>query len=259
MSFGQRVFLLKIGERNAPAINHLYLDYEAPQYVNSVFYLWYLETPNGPILVDHGFDSETMARLGFSDVTVEADPRMLLARVGVNASDVKKVILTHLHFDHFCGETFFPNATYFVQKKEIEFVTGPLMRHEFLRRFVDPKAVESIVRMHFEGKVVILEGDSEIGPGIEVIHVGGHSPGSQAIAIDINNQVYVICGDVIPRYRNLEKKIPCGIHTDVVEALCAIEKIERKATSKDTILPGHTDSLMKKYPRFCEGVCLVAH
>jgi len=252
----QRLFVCKIGERQAPSVNHLYLDYQAEKYVTTFMYFLCIENKTGPVLVDHGFTSETIARLNV-DFQMDAEPQVLLSRIGIKPEDVEKVILTHLHWDHFVAETIFPNATYYVQRKEIEFVTGPLMSYECYRRYMDPKAAEKIVRLNFEGKVVILDGDSEIVPGIEVIHVGGHTPGSQAVVVRIDED-FVIAGDVIPRYRNLERRIPCGIHTDPVEALSAIEKIEKRAGSKDRIFPGHDHTLIEKYPQYAEGIFLLA-
>ena len=255
---GRQLFVLKIGERQAPSVNHLYLDYKADKYVTSCMYFWCITDSNGPILVDHGFTAQTIARLNINDFKLESEPQELLARIGVKPEEVKHVILTHLHWDHFVGETIFPNATYYVQKKEIEYVTGPLMRHECFRRFVDPEAAVKIVRLLFGGKVVILDGDCEIFPEIETVLLGGHSPGSQGVVIRMNRQEYGICGDVVPRYRNLEQRIPCGINIDPREALAGMEKMEMKVESVDRLFPGHDPLLFEKYAGYAEGVCLIA-
>ncbi len=168
-----KVFAFKIGERRPPSINHLYLDYKADKFVTAFMYFYCVENKNGPVLIDHGFNSETVARLNV-DFHLENEPQDLISRIGIKPEEREKIILTHLHWDHFVAENIFPNATYYIQKKEIEFVTGPLMKYECFRRYVDVKAVEKLVRMLFKGKVVILDGDGEIESGIGVLHVGGN-------------------------------------------------------------------------------------
>ena len=59
----QKLFVCKIGERQAPSVNHLYLDYQAEKYVTTFMYFLCIENKTGPVLVDHGFTSETIARL----------------------------------------------------------------------------------------------------------------------------------------------------------------------------------------------------
>ncbi len=44
--------------------------------------------------------------------------------------------MTHFHQDHFTGLDYFPNAKFVMQRAELEFWTGPLMRHDiFASRF----------------------------------------------------------------------------------------------------------------------------
>jgi len=50
--------------------------------------------------------------------------RELLAACGVIPEDVKTVFVTHLHYDHWAGYELFPNATYFIQEREIAFWQG---------------------------------------------------------------------------------------------------------------------------------------
>ena len=252
----RKVFAFKIGERQPHSINHLYLDYKAEKFLTAFMYFYCIETMSGPVLVDHGFDSNSVKRLNI-DFKLESEPQELVSRVGIKPEEVKKIILTHLHWDHFVAENIFPNATYYVQQKEIEFVTGPLMKYDCFRRYVDSKAIEKLVRLIFEDKVIVLNGDCEIETGVDVIHVGGHTPGTQAVIVKNAGNSYAICSDVIPRYQNLEQKIPCGIHTNAVEALIAAEKIKKITKFTDRVFPGHEPLLTEKYPRFAEGVYLL--
>ena len=253
---GCKVYMLKVGERDAPSINHLYLEENAPARLLTCMYFWCIVDETGPVLIDQGFSAQTLKDLNMP-FRFEAEPTELLRRIGIGVQDVRAVILTHLHWDHYSGEEFFPGATYFVQRREMDFVVNPLIRYRALGRFYNPAALEKIVRLLLTGRVVVIDGDQQISPGISSLWTGGHSPGSQAVVVAIKKESAVICGDVVPRYQNIREDIPCGIHTSTIEAVQALEKIKSRAGSMDRILTGHDPEAMQKYPQVADGVYLI--
>src|SRR3989339_524979 len=96
----RKVFAFKIGERRPHSINHLYLDYNAEQFLTAFMYFYCIESDAGPILVDHGFDTNSVRRLNI-DFKLESEPQELVSRIGIKPEEVEKIILTHLHWDHF--------------------------------------------------------------------------------------------------------------------------------------------------------------
>ncbi|HEX7846630.1 MAG TPA: MBL fold metallo-hydrolase, partial [Chitinophagaceae bacterium] len=67
--------------------------------------------------------------LGFSDKEGKMQLHKNLSDAGINPSDITKVLMTHLHKDHAGGVSLdsdhdqlsFPNATYYIQEKELAF------------------------------------------------------------------------------------------------------------------------------------------
>ncbi len=253
----RKIYALKVGEREIPPINHLYLEENAPPHLLTCMYFWCITGEPGPIVVDHGFSARTLVDLKIA-FRFEAEPLDLLRRIGVEAKDVRTVILTHLHWDHYSGEEFFPGAKYYLQRRELEFVVSPLLRYRALGRFFNPAAIQQIARLNLAGKVETVDGDREIFPGIEAFWTGGHSPGSQAVAVETKSGRAVICSDVVPRYQNLEENIPCGIHTSAIEAVEALEKVRAKAGSPDLIITGHDPAAQQKFSKVADGVFLAA-
>lgn len=115
-----------------------------------------------------------------------------LERLGVTVDDVDLVIDTHLHADHCSGNTrygnngdilpTFPNAEYVVQRREYLDAMQPneRTRATYIANNFQP-LVES-------GQMRLLDGDTEILPGIHGIITRGHTPGHMSIRFESHGQ-----------------------------------------------------------------------
>lgn len=125
-----------------------------------------------------------------------------LDEVGVSAEEVTDVILTHLHFDH-CGgctrrtedgmELVFSNARHHVQRDHWEWANDPNDREQgsFLDENIDPLGAS--------GQLHLLEGRTEVLPGIEVLPINGHTEAQQMVKIsDGGKNTLVYVADLLP-------------------------------------------------------------
>ena len=81
-----------------------------------------LRSAEHTILVDAGYaDTGRGRELAAEDgITVWRDPAALLARTGLSPGDVDAILVTHAHFDHLGNLAAFPNATVYIQRREVE-------------------------------------------------------------------------------------------------------------------------------------------
>jgi glyoxylase-like metal-dependent hydrolase (beta-lactamase superfamily II) len=161
--------------------------------------------PAGAVLVDTGVGGpdEVLSDWRVVNRTV-ADA---LADLDMTPGDIDTVINTHLHFDH-CGQNaVFKHAAIYVQRTE-------LARAE--REAKDLYDWFDFMNAQFE----LLDGDTELLPGLSVITTPGHTEGHQCVVVQSGDGALdVLTGDAIytPQvYRGPDdQELPPGQAADV--------------------------------------------
>jgi glyoxylase-like metal-dependent hydrolase (beta-lactamase superfamily II) len=178
-----------------------------------------VEHSDGLVLIDTALGNKEDAKFldiyGVENEGLEGATQLedALASAGFLPRDVKWVINTHLHFDHAGGNTTmdpdlendprrhirptYPNATYVVQRGELEFArhTNERTRASYLPHNFEPIVAADRWRL--------LDGNEEVLPGIAVRLTPGHVPFHQAIMIQDRGETAVFVGDLFPTTAHL--------------------------------------------------------
>jgi len=124
-----------------------------------------------------------------------------LARYDVQPSDVDLVINTHLHFDHAGGNTriedgravpTFPNARYVLQRAELAHASEPTERD---RASYFPDNFQPITDA---GLWNLVDGYTQILPGISVARIPGHNADIQAVLLTGGGKTLAFVADLLP-------------------------------------------------------------
>lgn len=247
-----KIYALKQGERDRDSARFAPGLVDSPM-IRLYYYMWVLRDESGQaVLVDTGIRDQDSRRRNLMN---RVGPQGPLAALGVDPGEVRHVILTHLHWDHCSALGLYPKAVFHVQRREVEFWTGPFVRFSQVRESAG--RVEELVGLAYQGRVHYLDGDAEIVPGVGVVLLGGHTPGLQAVVVNTAQGRVVLCGDAADFYLNLEHDV-MGLALDIPTALLAFDRMRDLASSPELLVPGHDPALLKRFPSAVPGVAEVA-
>lgn len=218
---------------------------EPDETVDMSFYFWLLRSDRHTVVVDCGFNDEAAARRGFVG---ESSPVELMARRGVKPENVDHVILTHMHFDHMGNFDLFPRARFTVAQAEFDFCNGPHARRPFLFHSHESNEVAGLLGLYEQGRVDLIQGQTEVLPGIVAHPIGGHTPGQTVLDVRTANGQVVLASDAIHFYEQMEKDRPYWIFTDLAGMYAGydfLQELERRPNS--WIVSGHDPEVMTRF------------
>lgn len=224
-----------------------------PKTIPVQFFL--LDTDKGYILVDTGNDPDVitdavaawgadLAGAANPEMTSEHHPYEQLKLCGVEPSDVRMVIYTHLHHDHAGGGRFFPDALHVVQKAEHRWAFTP---DTYFGRPYSQKDFR-----HDAMRWQLAEGDWVILPGVHLVSTPGHTPGHQSIVLwdTPSAGTVIIAGDAVNTRENIECDIPPGLTTDTASAVGSLHRLTALAALTDaTMLVSHEQAFYAMLPK----------
>ncbi|MET0304275.1 MAG: MBL fold metallo-hydrolase [Acidimicrobiia bacterium] len=123
-----------------------------------------------------------------------------LAAVGVQPADVEVVAITHLHLDHDGWVTTkadgvtFPNAVVHVGRADFEHFVVEQASPDF--RVARHKR-EGLQALLDGGRLVLVDDELEIAPGVVALPTPGHTPGHLAFAVGDRHERVLVLGDAM--------------------------------------------------------------
>lgn len=128
-----------------------------------------------------------------------------LATIGVRPADIDLLICTHFHDDHAGNNGAFPNARLVVQRLQYEVARAGDPRFADCRQQWDQPA----------SRYQLLDGDTELFPGVELIETSGHVPGHQSVLVHLpKTGLVLLAGDAVTFQTDFTADRPVGPSDD---------------------------------------------
>ena len=222
----------------------------------------------GPILVDTGLHpsiasdpTENLGRLGTWFFKPELEPGedlpSQLRERDIDPSDIRLVLMTHLHVDHASAIADFPEATFIVSAAEWKAATTGLFpfgkgyrrqqydyAFDFRTLTFDDANVSSYATF---GRTVDLFGDGSI----RLASTPGHTAGHQSVIVRLKDRDMVISGDAIYLEEQLEPRADLpGRMQDEHNFKRSLQEIRlfRREYPDAVITPGHDPAFYEDAP-----------
>ncbi|HET8839934.1 MAG TPA: N-acyl homoserine lactonase family protein [Ktedonobacteraceae bacterium] len=157
----QRLYLMRVAtipERNLPFVCYL------------------VQMSDGTnVLIDSGLPEDVQLPPGLPMPSMEKSVIEQLAQLGLQASDIDLLVCTHFDGDHNGHHSAFSGAELVVQRQHYE------LAHEGHPRFASSRAQWDAPGLHYR----LVEGDTELFPGLQLIETSGHVPGHQSVLVHL--------------------------------------------------------------------------
>lgn len=163
----------------------------------------YLQSDSKKILIDTGIGGDWDEKFNKIYRVEESNPNIVnaLSAQDINPAEITDVILTHLHFDHTGGSTYydgnnfvptFPNAKYHVQQDHFDWAKNPSEKDR--ASFVDTRFIPLVE----EGILNLLHDQLQFDDEIEFMLINGHTFAQQMIKISDSSETLLYCADLMP-------------------------------------------------------------
>ncbi len=202
-----------------------------------------VRTSDAAILFDTGVSPRAVPGLVRSDRLAHfTDDDLLVHRldaIGLEADNVDLVVLSHLHYDHAGGAEFFRNSELVVQKDEYSYAHYPA---SFFAPFYYRKNFDLP-----DYRWRLLDGDTELAPGVTVLRTDGHTPGHHSLMVELpETGPVILTGDACYWHEHVEKERVPGVVWNPTLALHSIKRLKTLARLTGArIFPSHDPEFWK--------------
>ena len=194
------------------------------------------------ILIDTGSGYKLAKKINeiyaidYSKSTIESE----LDKYNLKKEDITDVILTHLHFDHAGGSTYydndkqllpaFPNAVHYVQEKQLNWARNPSERDKasFFPNDFEPLVNSKLLKT--------IDGEYKFDDYITLLPVNGHTRFMSLVKISDEKETLLYTADLIPMESHLPLPYIMGYDLFPLITLEEKRKYLTEASEKNWIL-----------------------
>jgi glyoxylase-like metal-dependent hydrolase (beta-lactamase superfamily II) len=223
---------------------HLYHEPDADLVMD--YFVWVVRNPDRTIVVDTGFTEDVGAR---RSRTMLRDPLIGLGQLGIEATALPQLILTHAHYDHAGNVGRFPSSEVVMSRREFEFWTGPFGSRAQFAHSTEAADIEHLRAVAAESRLCLVAGSYRVAPGIEIIELSGHTPGQLVVRVATNAGTVVLASDAMHYYEEIERDRPFAIVVDLEGMYRSFDALrEMQSEAGCVLVAGHDPAVMTRFP-----------
>jgi glyoxylase-like metal-dependent hydrolase (beta-lactamase superfamily II) len=245
---GHEVLAVRYGTRIATRADS-YLNYHVYGEPDGSFpmdyFFWLVRGAGRTVLVDCGFGAGPGRRRGR---TTLVDPVVALSALGVEPGSVDQLVVSHAHYDHIGNLHRFPDAEVVIARREYEFWTGPYAGRVQFAHSTEADELGRLAAVRDEGRLRLVEDTLDLAPGIELVVVGGHTPGQLVAQVALPRGAAVLAADALHFYEELERDRPFFVVADLLDMYKGFDLLREMTQDPGRLLvAGHDAAVGERF------------
>jgi glyoxylase-like metal-dependent hydrolase (beta-lactamase superfamily II) len=210
------------------------------------YFFWVARNEHRTVIIDTGFAPAAGAARGRTRVrSIE----QALADASVDAQQVAQVVVTHAHYDHIGCLDHFHGAEVLMAEAEYQFWTDPVAKKALFAHASEPAEIDYLRQLRAAGELSPFAGARPAAPGIELIEVGGHTPGQTIVRVQTASGVILLASDAVHYYEEVERDLPFATVVDVAQMYRTYEQLrEMQQDAGVQMVAGHDPEVMTRFP-----------
>lgn len=211
------------------------------------YFFWVVRNDQRTVVVDTGFSRTGAAARGR---TLLVDPPEAFSALGVRPEDAPTVVVTHAHYDHIGNLGHFHRSPVVVAQAELDFWSGRhagRMQFHHLAEDDELRALADAVR---EGRAIPFEERHQVADGIDVVRVGGHTPGQAIVRVHTADGHVLLASDAVHYYEEYERDMPFISAANLVDMYAAYDTIRAMIAGGEVahLVTGHDPGTFDRFP-----------
>ena len=221
-------------------------------------WVWVIDHPEGVFVIDTG-ENANVSKEGYFkkegailnyintksfkfDVKPEEEIGTQLKRLGYLQDDIKKVVMTHMHLDHFDGLNFFDKTEIILNEYEWNHPSFALP--SLYPDWLEPNLIKLDEYKHsiFNRQHQLTESKE-----ISLIHTPGHTKGHCSVLLKTKDLDYLFAGDVTYNQNQIFNEINAGGHQNFKMSKNTFTNIKQYSNKNKLIyLPSHDEKSLDR-------------
>jgi glyoxylase-like metal-dependent hydrolase (beta-lactamase superfamily II) len=223
--------------------HHLYGEPDSP--VGMDYYFWILRSSDRTVVVDCGFNERSGAIRGR---TMLCPPAEAMKALGVDPAEVTHVVVTHAHYDHIGNLDLFSSSRIVIAAEELAFWTGPYAGKKLFAHSAEADDIAVLQELVSEGRVDQVRGRAQLVPGIDLVEVGGHTPGQLVVSVSGQGSGVLLASDALHYYDELDLDRPFAHVADLPAMYAGFDLLRELTTPPGwRLVAGHDPEVMRRF------------